>query len=816
SRSSNRTGRGGPRLGWQGVWRDRRLIGVLRADNHLINVLTGPCWAPRPSEETCMKRIVAATTFVMVCSAAALTGCEAGPEPTTEAPAALTNGPAAPAAAATPRFVDAARRYALNERLLPAHRVPGTKDALKADQFDDYRDAHPEYYAITEAPANIATVRPMVEWEPMRAVVMAVPSYMLADSGFAQGSAAQTFAKVARHAADHADVWFFVDNANAESGLKSRILSAGLSQAKLSDKVKFFRNPIDSVWFIDSGPLPIIDTSTDTWAVADFRYYQPRPLDDAIPTILGQQMDRFGYNARASVYRVPLSTEGGTFQSTTDGICFTGNRQLYYRSCEQAGGCDESIRQLPLSQVQTHPLAEEMRSTLADYVGCKDLIVTNSITDDGTGHIDMYMKVLDDNRVLMGEYVAPFVSGTGQSLNAERLDDNAAFIAAYVKPDGGRFTVERLVMPGHRDSTEYGPIPFTYINSTFINGINLWPATEYSDWTASRDTAQAQWDTVLPALEHVYIDSTELSFYSGAIHCVTRTIPALPAATWIADGSCIEGDCVAQAGGYEGACGLQGDVGECYGPAWECDCEDCESSCEPEPDACGGITYAGCCDQGDVFFCDQSRVLTEGCGAAPCGWSAQRGFYACGATGTDPSGRTQRSCPGPCEPVCDGRTCGDDGCGGSCGACDGDALCLGNQCRADCVDCTPGVLGCDGTVATLCQGTAEAGCNQQVRIDCADRGLVCEVGDCVESDETPDTTAPDTTAPDATETDTTETDTTETDTTETVDTGAKPVSGGNDGCDGSGGPEPPFWLLLSALGLALARRREIVQPSQGD
>src|SRR5690606_23990783 len=147
--------------------------------------------------------------------------------------------------------------------------------------------------------------------------------------------------------------------------------------------------------------------------------------------------DQFGYDQRTTTYRMPLSTEGGTFQATTDGVCFTGNRQLYYMSCEEPGGCDESIHSMPLAQVQTHPLALEMEATLRQYTGCQDLIITHSVTDDGTGHIDMYMKVLDDDRVLMGEYVEPYANGA-QQLNAGRLDDNADFIEAFVKPDGGR------------------------------------------------------------------------------------------------------------------------------------------------------------------------------------------------------------------------------------------------------------------------------------------------------------------------------------------------------------------------------------------
>ena len=108
-----------------------------------------------------------------------------------------------------------------------------------------------------------------------------------------------------------------------------------------------------------------------------------------------------------------------------------------------------------------------------------------------------------------------------------------------------------------------------------------------------------------------------------------------------------------------------------------------------------------------------------------------------------------------CKPSCDGLLCGDDGCGGSCGACEntctGEAddpqLCVAGQCEESCCpDCNGkscGGDGCGGTCganggacaagshcdsAGICQplGCADA--------DCALKGAVCDPGTglCVE------------------------------------------------------------------------------------
>jgi len=600
-----------------------------------------------------------------------------------------------------------------NAPWLPAYNELGFKpNPLKGDQFDDIRAAAPENYAITEPPAS-TTLRAMVEWEPMQSIVMSYSSDMLGAQ-----NATETMAKVAMHSATVADVWFIVNSQNAINGLTQTMLDVGMPQADIDNKVYFFEKAtIDSIWFIDSGPVPVIDTTTNTYAFADFRYYHQRAYDDGVPSVLGRNLVDFGLPSNTNTYRMPVDTEGGTFMATSDGICFTGTRQLYNMSC-MAGACNQQLETLPLDQLQDHPLTQELELQWGQYLGCKDVIITYSITDDGTGHIDMYLKVIDDDTVLIGNYPAPFAN-QAQQVNAGRMNANADFIDAYVKPGGGTMNAVRLVMPGHRQDN-FGSVPFTYINSTFINGLNLWPATEYNDWMNSRNEAQATWETIMPDYTHQYIDATQLSFWSGAIHCVTRTIPALAPAKWVDDGTCDTGSdtCTAPTGGYDGECtpGVSSeDV--CYGPAWECYCNNCALCPDgpidpgPGPTGCGDITYEGCCDGNNLSFCENGSLQSGSCGAQGCGWVAQNGWYDCGGSGEDPSGQYPIQCgASSCTPDCDGKTCGDDGCGGSCGTCaDGETcnaagtcetgsclpICDGKQCGSD---------GCGGSCGTCGDG----------------------------------------------------------------------------------------------------------------
>ncbi len=81
---------------------------------------------------------------------------------------------------------------------------------------------------------------------------------------------------------------------------------------------------------------------------------------------------------------------------------------------------------------------------------------------------------------------------------------------------------------------------------------------------------------------------------------------------------------------------------------------------------------------------------------------------------------------GPCEPRCDGRDCGSDGCGGSCGDCgDGElcqtdsGLCVAEDCTPNCAGVQCGPDGCGG----VC-GTCEA------PESCTDAGQCTCVADC--------------------------------------------------------------------------------------
>jgi MYXO-CTERM domain-containing protein len=205
---------------------------------------------------------------------------------------------------------------------------------------------------------------------------------------------------------------------------------------------------------------------------------------------------------------------------------------------------------------------------------------------------------------------------------------------------------------------------------------------------------------------------------------------------------CIAGVC--QGKTCAGSCGGQS-LFECYcdGQCIEYgDC--CPDVCEACPDICAGpscdsVGWQGCCDGDSVVWCQDGELKTEDCSGSPsCGWNAAGGYYDCKtAGGADPSGEYPLVCKGTCFATCDGKECGDDGCGGSCGQCVGkwavctpegvccESSCAGKECGGDgcggiCGVCADG-LSCDGS---LCIDAIPEGCYPQETPGCG--GCGCE------------------------------------------------------------------------------------------
>ena len=189
-------------------------------------------------------------------------------------------------------------------------------------------------------------------------------------------------------------------------------------------------------------------------------------------------------------------------------------------------------------------------------------------------------------------------------------------------------------------------------------------------------------------------------------------------------GACVDGACCVPACGGKacgpdgcgGSCGDCGageycdDGGQCVDPA-SCGCapwQQCgDPGCVDPPslgtcpyggqmiaEDCQGTSWEGCCAGADLYYCETAQ--NDGCpegvetclchldcatdGAGACSWLEE--YFGCAAPPAAPGPGGALSCDWvPCEPDCQGKACGGDGCGGSCGTCEVPYFCCQGLCH---------------------------------------------------------------------------------------------------------------------------------------
>lgn len=123
--------------------------------------------------------------------------------------------------------------------------------------------------------------------------------------------------------------------------------------------------------------------------------------------------------------------------------------------------------------------------------------------------------------------------------------------------------------------------------------------------------------------------------------------------------------------------------------------------------------------------------LGKECGDDGCGGS-------CGQCIADkPICGADFKCAGDCTSVCEGRVCGGDGCGGSCGECPDGQFCNEGQCSSDCVSdpgCTiVGLKQCaDGAAGAQSCADVGEGCLKWGDPEPCGEGFSCQAGECIE------------------------------------------------------------------------------------
>jgi agmatine deiminase len=254
-------------------------------------------------------------------------------------------------------------------------------------------------------------------------------------------------------------------------------------------KVVFFIEPTDSIWIRDYGPHFIWQDGAE--AIVDSHYYPTRPLDNFIPTLLADN------DYKMPSYDIGLYYSGGNFQSSA-------NRHGWVTSLihqDNPGFGEAFIAEL-----------------YGAYQGIDTLHVFPRLPQavDGTGHIDMWLYHVDEDTVIISEFVP------GEDPTAIQITNDAAVYMAGLGYEVFRVPDENRFHPGDPNCH------FTYVNAFRVNDRIYIPT--YGDGDAyflARDAqAIATWEAAAgPGVEIVPIPSWDIIYAAGAIHCIVMQVP---------------------------------------------------------------------------------------------------------------------------------------------------------------------------------------------------------------------------------------------------------------------------------------------------
>lgn len=285
------------------------------------------------------------------------------------------------------------------------------------------------------------------------------------------------------------------------NAVKNTLAGNGVPDVNLD----FLEVPFNSIWIRDYGPNTMYYNNVDSLFMVDWMYNRPRPDDDAMPEEHALFHDVPIYSTTSSP--IDLINTGGNWMSDGHGTAFASELILE----ENEPGNPYNV---------TAKNETEIDNIMSDFMGITRYIKMPVLPYDEIHHIDMHMKLLDEETLLVSEYPDGVADGPQIEANLQYV------LSTFNSMFGTPYKVVRIPVPPstsglYPDDNGYYR---TYANNVFINKTVLLPTyREEYDTTAIR-ILQEQ----LPGYNIVGIDvdnnGQNLISLSGAIHCITQTV----------------------------------------------------------------------------------------------------------------------------------------------------------------------------------------------------------------------------------------------------------------------------------------------------
>ena len=353
--------------------------------------------------------------------------------------------------------------------------------------MDDYLSSFDEKGITTPPPYN--NIRTAAEWEEVQALVITWTNQ---------------FNNIQKQIVDAAqEECTVIIHCSDSNAVKSYLNGQGVPNFNID----YIEAPFNSIWIRDYGANTCYANMVEDIFLTDWIYNRPRPSDDALPDAYGAHLGIDVYSTAANPNKV-MST-GGNWMSDGAGIAFSSELLLD----ENDGTGDYGSLSYP-----NHTEAE-LDAIFQSWMGIDEYIKMTVLPYDDIHHIDMHMKLLDEETLLIGEYPQGLSDGPQIEANIQYVLSN--FNTKFGTP----FKVIRIPQPSATNGN-FPPQAYyrTYTNLTFVNNTILVPTyrQEY-DTTGLRILEES-----LPGYTIVPIDidnsGQNLISNGGGIHCITHTV----------------------------------------------------------------------------------------------------------------------------------------------------------------------------------------------------------------------------------------------------------------------------------------------------
>ena len=286
-----------------------------------------------------------------------------------------------------------------------------------------------------------------------------------------------------------------------QASVSSYLTAGGIDLAN----VIFMDENWNSIWIRDYAGNTIYSDDVGELALTDWIYNRPRPYDNVMPS------------AHASLLGLPiyitdtapadLVNTGGNYMSDGLGNAFASKLVLN----ENAAGNPYGV---------TAKTEADIDDIMYDYMGVQNYIKMETLPYDAIHHIDMHMKLLDEETILVSEYPTGVADGPQIQANIDYVLSN------FQSPFGTPYEIAWIPAPPS-SSGQYpdnGGSYRTYSNAVFINKSIIVPTYR----PEVDDPALAQWQELMPGYNIVGVDvdnpGENLISLFGAIHCIVHSI----------------------------------------------------------------------------------------------------------------------------------------------------------------------------------------------------------------------------------------------------------------------------------------------------